>query len=115
MVAMTVPMPAFLSYFWMKAMISAKKLIMGEIRFVTLSPMRYTACDNSGEYPSNINIGINTGAMIAHFADALPMAILISPDNKINKIMSGISPSPEAITRFAPLMAKMMPRLLHLK
>lgn len=40
MVAMMVPIPAFGSYFWKKAMIKAKKLIIGEITLVTLSPIR---------------------------------------------------------------------------
>ena len=39
-VEMIVPIPVFGSYFWKKAMISAKKLIIGEIIFVILSPIR---------------------------------------------------------------------------
>jgi len=34
--AIIVPIPAFGSYFWIKAMIKAKKLIIGEITLVTL-------------------------------------------------------------------------------
>ena len=41
--------------------------------FEELSPIRYATCVSSGEYPKSINIGTNTGAMIAHFAEALPM------------------------------------------
>ena len=71
-----------------KAIIKAKKLIMGEIIFVTLSPIRNTAWESSGEYPISMKIGINTGARIAHFAEALPINMFIVAANRINKIIN---------------------------
>lgn len=115
MVAIMVPMPEFLSYFWKKAMIKAKKLIMGEMILVTLSPIRYTTCESSGEYPIIINIGIKIGARIAHLADALPINMLIAAERRIKRIIKGISPISADISSPAPLTARIMPRLLHLK
>jgi hypothetical protein len=89
---MMVPMPTFLIYFWKNAMISAKKLIIGEMILVMLSPTRYTTCESSGEYPRNIKIGINVGASIAHFADALPMNIFKVAAKIIKSIIIGIRP-----------------------
>ena len=40
MVEMTLPMPAFLSYFWKKATVSTKKGIRGAMMLVLESPMR---------------------------------------------------------------------------
>ncbi len=40
MVETTVPMPAFLSYFWKKATVSTKKGMVGAMMLVQESPMR---------------------------------------------------------------------------
>ena len=41
-----------------------------------------------GMISNNINIGINIGANIAHFADALPISKLIKQLNNINPIIN---------------------------
>ena len=51
---------------------------------VTLSPILYASCVNSGEYPKSINIGIKTGAIIAHLADALFVEVHDLMGRKIN-------------------------------
>ena len=83
---------------------------MGEIRLVTLSPILYTTCDNSGEYPSSINSGIKTGAIIAHFAEALPMAILMVPARMMNNINRGMVPILILCKNIAPLIASISPK-----
>lgn len=62
-----------------------------------------------------INIGMKIGARMAHFAEALPISILIAAERKMNSIIKGISPISDDINKSAPLTAKMIPRLLHLK
>ena len=60
-------------------------------------------------------MGMKTGAMIAHFADALPMNKLIIADSTINASMSGICPNPDDFKIFAPSIAMINPRFVHLK
>ncbi len=62
-----------------------------------------------------MNIGMNTGAMMAHLAEALPMARLISAESITKAIISGMSPSPEASSNAAPFTAKIRPRLVQRK
>ncbi len=62
-----------------------------------------------------MNMGMNTGAMMAHLADALPMTRLIRADTITNDTISGTSPSPAACSPSAPFTAKISPRLVHLK
>ena len=53
-------------------------------------------CVNSGVNPKFINIGTNTGAKIAHLAEADPMKMLMNATTKINKITNGIPCNPIA-------------------
>jgi len=55
------------------------------------------------------------GAINAHFAEALPISILIDAERIIKRIIKGIRPSPEADNKFAPLTAIITPRFVHLK
>ena len=59
---------------------------------VQLSPIRYATWVSSGEIPNVINMGTNTGAKIAYFAEAEVMNRFINPDTKINTSISGIGP-----------------------
>ena len=108
-------MPALESYRCTKATIRAKKDIIGEMRLVELSPMRKTPCTSSGDNPSNMNMGTNTGAIKAHWADALPTQRLMTAARRTKHNINGIGPSPEASRTSAPLMAKIIPRLVYLK
>ena len=69
------------------------------------SPMRYATCTSSGEVPSSMNMGTNTGAITAHLAEALPMKRLINPDRTMNASMRGMAPNPKDLSREAPSMA----------
>ena len=114
-VAITVPIPDRGSYRSKNATIRAKYDIIGAMTFDALSPIRYATWVSSGAYPSSMNIGTKTGAITAHFADALPMTRLISAESRTNASMSGMPPSPEARSASAPLTAMIRPRFDQLK
>lgn len=59
-----------------------------------------------------MNIGTKIGAMIAHFADALPMNRLIIPETIISPIIKPIPVMPVFSRNSAPLTANTVARLL---
>jgi len=59
-----------------------------------------------------MNIGTNTGAIRAHFADAEPMNRLMNAAKRTNKIMVGIVPIPEFLKNSAPFNARIVPNLV---
>ena len=63
----------------------------------------------AGSKPINIIIGMNTGARIAHFAEADPIKMLTIQDRKIKPRSSGIPVNPIVLKRFAPLIARTVP------
>ena len=75
------------------------------------SPILYTTWVIAGSKPINIIIGTNTGAKIAHFADADPMNIFTIQNKRIRPINSGIPVNPTLLNSSAPLMASTVPNL----
>ena len=65
---------------------------------------------NSGVNPTSINIGTNTGAKIAHLAEADPMKMLMNATTKMNKMTNGIPCNPIAFNISAPLFAMIVPK-----
>ena len=57
-------------------------------------------------------IGMNTGARMAHLADALPMNRLRNADKRMKQIISGRPVNPMFFRNSAPWMAKINPKLL---
>src|SRR5262245_21435733 len=68
--AITVPTPAFLSYFAANPTIRPKYAFIGVMEFIGESPTRYAANTASGATPNLINSGTKTGAKIAHLGIA---------------------------------------------
>ncbi len=62
-----------------------------------------------------MNMGMNTGAMIAHLALALPITRLIAAATNTKQSMSATGPRFAAFSTSAPLMAMIRPRLVQLK
>ncbi len=75
---------------------------MGVMMFVHESPIRNTACVASGVKPSSTNMGTNTGARMAHLADALVMSRLSVAANATNTSSSGAPESPTLFRNDAP-------------
>ena len=65
-----VPKPLSFSYRFIEASMIGREDSTGQRIFILLSEIRYAHCVSSGDIPKFINIGTNTGAKIAHFADA---------------------------------------------
>ncbi|MPN36936.1 hypothetical protein SDC9_184448 [bioreactor metagenome] len=84
---------------------------MGVITLVTESPIRKAAWVKPGWYPSSMNMGTNTGAMIAHFAEALPMNMLRNADSKRKARISGMPVKPIWLKNWAPSIATTKPKL----
>jgi hypothetical protein len=59
-----------------------------------------------------MNIGINTGAKIAHLADALPIKRFKNADKRMKQIINGKPVKPTLFKNSAPLIARIKPRLL---
>ena len=85
---------------------------MGVITFVTESPTRNDAWVNPGWKSSNMNIGMNTGARMAHLAEALPINKFRNADRMMKQMMSGRPVNPMFFKNSAPLMARIKPKLL---
>ena len=62
-----------------------------------------------------MSMGTKTGAMMAHLADALPMARLIVADSTMKARNSGMSGRPLSRSKPAPSTAKIKPRWVQLK
>ena len=101
-----------MSYFLAKANTTGKYANNGDIGLVIPSPILNAICVNAGEYPNIINIGTNIGAIIAHFADALPMNKLIIQHSIMNPIISGTPLIFAFCKNSAPFTDKTIPRLL---
>lgn len=110
MVEITLPIPAFLSYFWKNATVKTKKGIRGAIIFVLESPILYAACVSSGEKPRRMNIGTKIGAMIAHFAESTAMKMLINAVKTIKLTRRGIPVKPTDSRKLAPDTEIIVPR-----
>ena len=59
-----------------------------------------------------MNIGIKTGARIAHLADALPIKRFKKADKRMKQIINGKPVKPMLFKNSAPLIAKIKPKLL---
>src|SRR5690606_9535077 len=99
--AMTVPTPAFGSYFIANDTISAKYAFNGEIALTGESPTRYAARTASGSTLSRIRSGTNTGAKIAHFGME-PVMIRSSIATTNTKPISRVSAFRPAPSRTSP-------------
>ena len=93
-------------------MITAKYVISGVIMFVLESPILYANWQSSGLYPSNINIGTNTGARMFHFADAEPIKRFINAENNTKIIINGINPIFAFSKKLAPVNAMIVPNFV---
>ncbi len=78
----------FSSYFCAYCSRSGKYGIIGVIGLLIESPIRYSICVKAGWKPSNISIGIKMGASNPHFADALPISMLIIALKRMTPMMS---------------------------
>ena len=78
--------------------------------FYTSTPL-ISEENESDLYPTLISIGTNTGARIAHLADADPINRLRNPTTRMNPRIRGIPVIPVASRKFAPLTARIVPRL----
>src|SRR5699024_12322443 len=110
-----VPIPIFLSYFCANAIMSAKYVMSGVMMFVVESAIRYAICVTSGEYPNCIIIGTNIGAIIAHFAEALPINKLMNAQMIIKTINNGITVKLMLSKKLAPNTPTSKPILLSAK
>ena len=88
---------------------------IGVMMLVHESPIRNTAWVASGVNPSRMNIGTNTGAMIAHFAEADVMSRLMAAANATNAPSSGAPCRCTAFRKSAPVIATIAPRFDHAK
>ncbi len=111
MVEITLPIPAFLSYFWKNATVRTKNGMSGAMMLVLESPMRYATWVSSGERPSRINMGTKIGAMIAHFALSTAIKMLMKAVRMMKQITSGSPTKPMSLRKFAPDTEMMVPRL----
>jgi len=57
-----------------------------------------------------MNIGMNTGARMVHFAEAEPMKRLMKALKRMKRIISGMPPMPVDSMTCAPFRAMMVPR-----
>lgn len=83
--------------------------------FVLPSPILYASCVSSGVMLSCISIGTNTGAKIAHFADAEHIKTLHRQQIKIKRTISIIGGIFSVFKKDAPLRAIILPILLEPK
>src|SRR5690606_7757310 len=63
----------------------------------------------------SMSMGTKTGAMIAHFADALPMNRLMKDETTTKDTINGSPSNSMALSAFAPVTARMIPRFDQLK
>jgi hypothetical protein len=63
----------------------------------------------------SISIGTKIGAMIAHFAEALAMAMLMNDATRMNATINGMPSKPIDFSSSAPLIARITPRFDQLK
>lgn len=85
-IAIKVPIPVPLTYFWQYTTTSGKYGISGVMIFELESPTRYAACVKSGEIPSCISIGTKIGPNSAHFAE-------LDPTNRFTNAVKKIIPT----------------------
>src|SRR5699024_5046327 len=85
-----VPRPIFLSYYCTKAISIAYDVINDVMVFVDESAFRYAFCVYSVEYHNCFIIVTTTGAIIARYADELPMHKWIKGAMIINSKSNGI-------------------------
>ena len=78
---------------------------------VAESPTRNAAWVRSGEMPTCISIGTNTGAISPHFAEAEPMNRLTSPTMRMTPHTVSGPGIAKARSKSAPLMDSNTPKL----
>ena len=84
----------------------------GDIKLVELSAILYAVWTIAGSIFNFKNIGINTGAIIAHLAEADPINKFITAVININPIRSGIVPIFADSNIDAPVTAIIVPKLV---